>query len=131
ARRERDRSGPLHECRGAGHRVRYELRDRLDERARKHAVPETPSGHRERLAESIEQDGALSHALLDRDRAVLAVVHELAVDLVRKDPEIALARDGRDVADRVTREHATRRVVGTVEDEHLGPRIHEPAELVD
>ena len=62
---------------------------------------------------------------------MLAVVHQLAVDLVRKDPEIALARDGRDVADRVTREHATRRVVGTVEDEHLGPRIHEPAELVD
>src|SRR5207245_6946638 len=104
--------------------------DRLDERARENAIPKPPTGHRERLAEPVEEDRAFGHAILDRDRAVLSVVHELAVDLVGEDPEITLARDRGDVADRFARAHATGRVVGAVEDEDLRSRADEAAELI-
>src|SRR5439155_1069452 len=83
-----------------GDRVRHELRHRTDERLWKDSVAETPSGHREGLAEAIEKDRPLGHALLACDRTMLAVVDQLAIDLVGEHPEVALARDPCDLADR-------------------------------
>src|SRR5207302_2576844 len=123
-------AGALDERRRAGHRVGDKPRDRLDERSRKDAVPKTPPGHGERLTEAVQQDGALRHAVLDRDRTMLAVVDELAVDFIGQHPEIALPSDRRDVADRLPRQDAPCRIVGAVEDENLGPRSHKPAELI-
>ena len=99
--RQRGRARALHEGRGAGDRVRHELRHRIDERLWKDPVAETPSGHREGLAEAIEKDRPLGHALLACDRTMLAVVDQLAIDLVGEHPEVALARDPCDLADRV------------------------------
>src|SRR6266511_2034814 len=131
ARRQRGDAGTLHERRGARHRVRHQLRHRVHERAGEHAEAEPPAGHRVHLAEAVEQDRSLIHRVLGEQRAVLALVERLAVDLVAEDPEIPLARDARDLADRRAREDRARRVVRAVHDDRLRPRRDERAQLVE
>src|SRR5439155_14475656 len=112
----RDDAGALRERRRAGDRVCDELRHRLHERSRERPVPETPPCQRERLAESIEDDGPLEQALLTCDRDMRAVVEEVGVELVREHPDVVIARDPRDLTYSLARERATGRVVRAVQD---------------
>src|SRR5439155_53653 len=94
----RDDARALRERRRARDGVGDELRHRLDERLRERAVAEAPSGHRERLAEAVEDDGALEHPFFSPYRMVLAVVEQVRVDLVREHPDVVVAREPRDLA---------------------------------
>ena len=107
---ERLDAGALDGDRGAGDAVDHQLVDLAGKVDRHRAVAEPPAGHRVGLREAVEDDRALRHAGHGRDRDVLALVDDLAVDLVGEDDQVVLDRElgdpldvgaGQDAAGRV------------------------------
>src|SRR5438876_1936556 len=127
---ERGDPGQLGERRRAGVRVHHEPGQVLGERRRHDPVAEPPAGHRERLREPVEEDRVLAHPGQAQERHELALVEELAVDLVgeHRDPE--RARDLRHPLDLRPREDAAGRVLRRVDDDQLrlpaDPLLEEP-----
>ncbi len=68
-------------------------------------VAEPPAGHRERLREAVDGDGAVFHPVEGAERGGFeAVVDDLLVDLVRDDRDIVFDREVADALQR-TREY--------------------------
>ena len=116
--------------RRARHGVDDEARHRRHELGRQDRMAHPPAGHRVGLREAVEDDRALRHARQRRDRDVLALVDDPAVDLVGQDRDVAVAGDIGDADEVLAREHAARRVCRRVEDDQLRPRRHQADELV-
>ena len=98
--------------------------DRLRERGRRDAPADAPAGHRERLADAVDDDEAIAQLGRDlRERRVLeARVDQVAVDLVDDHPDVVLREDARERAQLIRGVRAAGRVGRRAEDERLGPR---------
>ena len=105
----------------------------VDEGRRQDRVAQPPAGHRVRLGEPVEHDRPVGEAGQRRDRDVLAVVDDPAVDLVGEDGDLGMAqrraRRSRSMSPRVNTPPVGLR--GRVDDQQPGPVGHEPLELVE
>ena len=89
-----------------------------------------PPGERERLAARRDRERALAHPGQRRERDVLALEHEVLVDLVGHRDEVVLDAELRDHLELGAREHLAGRVVGRVQQQHAGTRRDRARELV-
>ena len=116
----------LAERRDARDGVDDQLRERVDEGRRQDRVAQPPAGHRVRLGEPVEHDRPVREAGQRRDRDVLAVVDDPAVDLVGEDGDLGVAQhELRDPLDVAAREDAAGGVRGRVDDQQPRPVGHE------
>ena len=130
-RAERHRRRPLGHHVGAGHEVLVHLEHVRDEGGGPMHVADPPAGHRERLGEAVEGEGALGHAGEGRDAAVYGVrVDEVLEGLVREHEEIVAPGDRRDRPELGRPEHAAGGVVGGVEEDRPRPRGDARREVV-
>ena len=86
-------------------------------------VADPPAGHRERLGEAVEGEGALGHAGQGRDAAVLRIgVDEVLEGLVREHEEVVAPGGVGDRLELGRPEDAAGGIVGRVEEDRPRPR---------
>ena len=103
----------------------------LRERLRHDAVTEPPARHRVRLREAVEEDRPLAHPGEPGDRDELALVKELAVDLVREHGDPARGGERGNALELAPVEHASGRILGGVDDDEARALRHAPLEQVE
>ena len=114
---ERRRRGLLGHHVGAGHEMLVHLQHVGHQGRRPVDVADPPAGHRERLGEAVEGEGALGHRGQGRDAAMQGIgVDEVFEGLVRKHEEIVAPGGLGDHLDLGRTEHAAGGVVGRVEE---------------
>mmetsp|Transcript_33732 Transcript_33732/g.100162 ORF Transcript_33732/g.100162 Transcript_33732/m.100162 type:complete len:399 (+) Transcript_33732:165-1361(+) len=114
----------------AGPAVDGEIPGRLHQRRWEKPEAAAPSRHRVPLAAAVEHDGAVQHALPERDAVVRAVVHEPPVDLVAEDPGSRLLGHLGRAVQIGAGQHAAGRVPRRAQDDHLRSRRHQAAKLL-
>ena len=96
------------------------------------AVAHAPSGHGVGFGEAVEQNGPLLEAGDAHDGEMfVAVVDEAAVDLVRKNHDVAVADGLGDFENVFPGEHAAGRVVRRVQDDQLGAAGNQRGQFLD
>ena len=89
-----------------------------------------PACHRVRLRHRVDRDGPVGHAGQRGERDVLALEHDVLVDVVGERKQVVLQAEVRDEFELVAPENLAGRVVRRVDDDRPGPRRHGGAQLI-
>src|SRR5208337_998859 len=95
------------------------------------AVAHAPAGHGIGLGEAIENNGALLHAGDARNREVLALEEQAAVDFIREHEDIAVADDFGHLLHVLALHDAAGGVLRGIDDDEFGAVGDKPGQIVD